>query len=188
MLFEIDEVFSLRFNATFHWIQINIFIVVNKYLSQIKNIQCFHLIESIKSFFLNVLITAPCIGPRCPTLSVQGLPYVLVFIIKKKASEYNYVYLLKLYVKISLAWSKIEAWGWTLYIKLRFIIYLHRTDTGGCTVGALLRRSLKASSVTYGQYLDGWSLGQHCLVAISERSSSGYSNAPKKQFFDQSFI
>ena len=31
-----------------------------------------------------------------------------VFSKSKNASEYNYVYLLKLYVKISLAWSKIE--------------------------------------------------------------------------------
>ena len=31
-LFEIDKIFSLPFNATFHWIQIDIFIVVNKHL------------------------------------------------------------------------------------------------------------------------------------------------------------
>ena len=31
-LFGIDKIFSLRLNATFHWIQIDIFIIVNKYL------------------------------------------------------------------------------------------------------------------------------------------------------------
>ena len=36
----------------FHRIQIDIFIVVNKYLiDSIKNIQCYNLIESIKSYF-----------------------------------------------------------------------------------------------------------------------------------------
>ena len=39
-LFKRDEIFSLQFNATYHWIQVNIFIIVNKYL-----------IESIESFF-----------------------------------------------------------------------------------------------------------------------------------------
>ena len=33
LLFEIDKIFLLRFNATFYWIQINIFIIVNKYLA-----------------------------------------------------------------------------------------------------------------------------------------------------------
>ena len=31
-LFEIDKILSLRFNVTLHWIQIDIFVVVDKYL------------------------------------------------------------------------------------------------------------------------------------------------------------
>ena len=32
ILLEIDKILSLRFNVTFYWIQISIFIVVNEYL------------------------------------------------------------------------------------------------------------------------------------------------------------
>ena len=46
------KILSLQLNATYHWIKINIFIIINKYLiDPIKNIQWSHLIEGIEIFF-----------------------------------------------------------------------------------------------------------------------------------------
>ena len=50
--FKSIKFFSLRFDATFPWIQINIFIVSNEYLvDSIKNIKFWHVIEAITSFY-----------------------------------------------------------------------------------------------------------------------------------------
>ena len=54
-LFKIDKIFSLRFNATFHWIQIDIFIVVNKYLiDSIKKYSMFPFNWITSIFFFGV--------------------------------------------------------------------------------------------------------------------------------------
>ena len=57
-LFEMDKHFSLRFNVTFHWIQIDILIVVNKYLiDSIKKIFNVHISFNQWNLFSRCIIT-----------------------------------------------------------------------------------------------------------------------------------